>query len=121
MRHISQYISSYYAYFSSNYSVRKKLFLVSVGFFVLQLVLYCMFLAMTVFEVVARKGIEEKNRVLASQVSTIEEEYVRTSREVDSHLFQAYGLVEAHNSTVYLYPDKNDTVGMLDFSINAMQ
>ena len=77
-----------------NNNIEKRLFYTFSSIFVISLLSYGVFLSSIVFNIVARKNIENESRLLSSKIGQLELEYLSLSGKVDMQLAQSLGFNE---------------------------
>jgi hypothetical protein len=79
----------------------RRIFWISVVFFVCSLTLYIYFLGVSVFAVIERKGAQQRSAALTSSIMSLESRYVTMSKKIDLALAHERGFVEV-TSPIYV-------------------
>ena len=95
---------------SESLHLEKKLFLAVYGTFFLLLSLYIFFVSQTIFNIVERKNAEQEMRILSSNLSSGEVEYMALAKDIDLNLAQTLGFNESAN--IY-FASRRSAVGSL--------
>ncbi len=85
----------------NNSSFEKKLFYAFSGIFAVSFLLYGVFLADTVFNIVSRKNTETEARALTSHIGQMELEYLSLSGKVDMQMAQSLGFSEVSKTNAH--------------------